>query len=563
MIGLLLAGVLAEDALAADVVATVDAVAADTKAADASALLDTLRAERPALAAELAERGVAEEGAALLSRASPGLVDLLLPGVQRGPLPDIVGEDRRVDLVEADVRVEGTELVATVRGRGVVQNGVWLRLDTRGGPAPDMLLGFGRGWSREAVLDGGLPSPSLARETLPVVEADDTLSFRVDLAGSGRFDRAHAGSAVVTLKSLDGLVEEVAPGGVLGPTPEGAVDVLAAIVRAGAVKDADLAVALAVTFGGLRGVVAPEVTAVVDADAVGWLRYGEGLDAWLAERGADWSVAKLDALGKLVWAWPAAQGVAYGAAAMAHEAPALDLARYRFLVPDAAALARLRDLAPLHEEAGTTATAIDRQTWARLRYRARDDLMAALCRAEALGEDVCEGWVRDRKAGTDLGKLGERAVRLEEGVSATWQLDVLGREGVFVGDCATATALAIATMQAVGLPAIGMGWAGMDDTTPTHDVPLWYDGARFLGTQRGPAPAWARDTAFVYVTVPVVHPGSGFALAKEPGGWSRGGAVAGGWARYGDVAAALQNGVPGTAVDRWIDMQAAGGWPSW
>lgn len=529
---------------------------------DALASRDALRRERPGLADALGEREGADEAVALVERADPRLVDLLIPAVPDGPVPDLTGEDLRVDLLDADLRLEGTELVGSVRGIGAAENGVWVGLDTRGGPALDLLMGFGRGWSREAVLDGGAPSPALARDVMPRVEGD-TVSFRADLSGSARFDPAHAGTAVAMVRSFDGVVEDVGPAGILGQPPAGAADVLVALARSGPVTDADLAVALAVTFGALRAVVAPEVAPVVDADAVAWLRYGEGLDAWLAAHGAAWRFSTLDPLGKLVWAWPAAQAVGYGAVALAREKEPLDLARYRFAVPDAGTLGRLRDLAPMRPQLAATANAIDTDVWARLRYRARDELMRALCAGKALDRAVCDGWTADRKAGRDLGRLGEQVVPLEEGVSSTWQLDVLAREGAYVGDCATATTLAIHTLQAVGVPAVGMGWAGADDATPTHDVPLWYDGERFFGTQRGPEQAWAKDRAFVYVTLPVVHPVNGFSLARETGGWSRGGAVAAGWASYGEVARILREGLRAPALGEWVDVQAAGGWPSW
>ena len=166
-------------------------------------------------------------------------------------------------------------------------------------------------------------------------------------------------------------------------------------------------------------------------------------------------------------------------------------------------------------------------------------------------------------AKTNLGQVGEHTVHLWEGVSATWQVGVFRRYGTYVGDCATATGLTIATLQALGIPAIGMGWSGEDLTTPTHDVPLWYDGATFRATQRGPGPSWARSSAFVYVTLPAVHPVNAWTLAREPGAWSRGGAVAGGWTTYGRLTQVLRDGLPGRVVGSWVDTQANGGWPSW
>lgn len=525
-----------------------------------------LAAARPALADALAARPGTEErldaAAALIARADDRLVDLLVPASPAGALADRVGEDPQADLWEADVRLDGTWLVGTVRGQNADRDGVWVGLDTRGGPALDLVFGFGRGWAREAAFDGPPGSPAMARDVFPQISAN-AVSFRVDLSGSSRFDPDHAGTAVAMMKSADGYWADPGPAGVLGTPPDGAVDVLLAIVDAGPVADADLAVALAVTFGSLRAIVAPDVRALVEADAVGWLRYGEGVDAWLAEQGALWRLGTLDALGKLVWAWPAAQAVAYGAFPLATAAEPLDAARYRFDVPDAATLQRLRKAVPVRASAAETAAAIDAGAWARLRYRARDDLMRELCRTGELTGDECDGWRADRKAGADLGEIGGVRVAIEEGVSTTLQLDVLAREGAFVGDCATATTIAIHTMQAFGLPALAMGWAGGGDWSPTHDVPLWYDGARFRGTQRGPGPRWAKDAAFVYVLLPGVHPVAAFSLGREPDGWSRGGAVAGGMAPFADVSRILREGLRGEVVGAWIDAQAAGGWPTW
>lgn len=535
------------------------APAAATPAADP---WQALKAAHPALATSLlarpADLDTLAAVAALLARADARLVELLDPAAPDGPLLDLTGEDARVDLAEADVWLEGTTLVGTARGVGVAENGVWLDLDLDGGPAPDLRLGYGNGWTRALPLDGGVSPPT---GPLPLVEGD-RVSFSLDLAGSGRLGRGLAGAATAHVMTLDGRVEDIGPAGILGPAPDEALDVLLALVQSGPVEDPDLAVALAATFGALRPLVSDGLVATVDADAVAWLRYGEGLDTWLAAAGAEWRFGTLDAFGKLTWAWPAAQAVVYGAVPLAREADLLDAERYRFAVPDVATLARLRTRAPLVPAAAGTARAVDEAINATLRYRAHDALMARLCEGGVRPEAECKEWDVDRRAGANLGQLAGETVHLWEGVSATWQLGVFGRHATYVGDCATATALTIATLQALGLPAIGMGWSGADLSTPTHDVPLWYDGTTFRATQRGPGPSWARSSVFVYVTLPAVHPVNAWTLGREPGGWSRGGAVAAGWTTYGTLTEVLRDGLPGTVVGGWVDVQAAGGWPT-
>ncbi|MBM4369674.1 MAG: hypothetical protein FJ102_25920, partial [Deltaproteobacteria bacterium] len=301
-----------------------------------------------------------------------------------------------------------------------------------------------------------------------------------------------------------------------------------------------------------------------EADAAAWLRYAEELDRWLEAGGAGWRLGGRDPLAKLAWAWPAAQGVAYGQFALSVETQKLTADRYRFVVPSADTLRALRELLPRRVEAANTAAAVDGYVWSKLRYRANADLMEALCRAEQLDEDTCKGWKADRRQGASLGVVDGVTVPPWEGVSASYQLDVLAREGQFVGDCATATTLAINGLQALGIPAVAMGWAGDGLASPTHDVPLWLDGDRFRATQRFMALGrdWTGERAFVYVTLPGVHPVA-FSMGREPHGWSRGGAVAGGWTSYTEVDRILREGLPTSVVGDWIDVQAAGGWPTW
>ncbi len=527
--------------------------------------LVSLEAADPSLAEALARHAdgdLLEAAATVLLLVDPRLRDLLLPVEPVGPYPDRLHEDVRVDLIEADVRLEGTRLVGTVRGVGAADNGVWLELDTRGGPLNDLLLGFGRGWSREATIDGGAPSPMLAREVMPVV-GDDSVSFSVDLAGSARFDARHAGRVTASIKSFDGSIADVGPGGFLGAPPDDALVLFASFVAAGPIADPDLALAVAIGFGTLRGQVADGVVPTVDADALAWLRYGESVDAWLAERGATWRLSTQDALGKLVWGWPAAQSVAYGQFALAKQPEPLSLDVWRFVVPNVADLTALRDQAPKLADPGATADAVDAWLWKGMDYRTNDDLMRALCRDGGVERDTCKAWNAERIRSVTLGKVGAVEVAASEGVSVALQRRLLSERGRFVGDCAVATGMAVWTLQALGIPAIGMGWAGTDTSTPTHDVPLWLDGDTFRATQRGPGRDWAAESAFVYVTLPGVHPVNAFGLAREPNGWSRGGAVVGGWTRFAEVRRILADGLPASIVGGWIDVQAAGGWPTW
>ena len=517
-----------------------------------------LHAERPALAQALAARPVdgdtLDAAAALLLAADPRLVDLLLPAVPDGPLLDQVGEDPRAELLSADVWLEGTTLVGRVEGPAVAREGARLEVDVANGPAPDVEIALGRGWVRYKALDGGI-SPLPGRD-VPIADGNG-LSFRVELGD--RVQPGHGGSAVASVRSFDGLGEDVGPAGLLGEPPTEGLDVLLGLLQA-PVSDADLAVSIAVTFGSLRPLVADGVVGEVDDDALAWLTYGQSIDGWLEAADADWRLGTLDALGKLLWAWPAAQGAVYGAVPLAGQVAPLTVDRWRFVVPGTDTLADLRDAAPLGADAADTARLVDVAVNARLRYRAHDALMAELCRNETIPKSDCEGWQADAKVNANLGLLDGAPVPLWEGTSAALQLAWARTHGAYVGDCATATALTITTLQALGIPALGMGWSGQDLGTPTHDVPLWFDGERLRGTQRGPGREWAKEKAFVYVTLPAVHPVNAWTLAREPGGWSRGGSVVGGWTSYGDVVRVLRDGLPEDVLGGWVDAQARGEW---
>jgi hypothetical protein len=497
-----------------------------------------------------------------LAAVDPSLRALLSPVSPRGPYPDRTGEDVRVDLVSAEVWLEGTHLVGNVQGVGVADNGAWLDLDTRGGPAADLRLGFGRGWAREMTLDGRGGTPFLGGQPLPEI-GPDGVWFDVDLAGSDRFDPTHAGAVTASVKSFDGTVSDVGPAGFLGVPGDDAQVLFDRLAAEGPLADPDLAAALAVTFGTLRPQVDDAALALLDADVLAWYRYGLEVDGWLAEHGAGWRLADASPLGKLVWAWPAAQTVAYGGLPLAGQTERLTPARYRYLVPSVDQLTRLRDLTTLRPSAGETADGVDAAIWGRLVYRTNDTLMASLCHRDALPRRTCDEWRKEQGPAAVLATVDGVALPRSEGVSAGLQLELRDSRGGYVGDCAVATSLAIWQLQAVGLPAIGMGWAGTDPATPTHDLPLWLDGDVFRATQHGPGRDWAKETAFVYVTLPGVHPLNAYPLGREPNGWSRGGSVAGGWTRFAEVRRILADGLPAAVVQRWVDVQAAGGWPTW
>lgn len=497
-----------------------------------------------------------------LDAVDPLLRALLDPAAPRGPYPDRTDEDVRVDLVRADAWLEGTRLVGHALGPGVAENGIWIDLDTRGGPAADLRLGFGRGWSREVTLDGRASTPFLGGQPLAEVESDG-LWFDVDLARSDRFDPEHAGAIVVSVKSFDGTVSDPGPGGFLGAPTDDAKVLFALLARSTAMEDPDLAAALAVGFGTLRAKVAEETLPLLDADVLAWYQYGIALDAWLPAHGAEWRLGGAGPLGKLVWAWPAAQTVAYGGLSLASQTEPLSPARYRYLVPTAAQLAELREASPLFPTARATADALDAAVWKQLRYRTNDTLMASLCRRNEVDGETCRQWRAEVGPAAVLTTVDGVAIPRSEGVSVPLQLALRAERGGYVGDCAVATSLAIWQLQALGIPAIGMGWAGTDPSTPTHDVPLWLDGEVFRATQRGPGREWAAESAFVYVTLPGVHPQNAYPLAREPNGWSRGGSVAGGWTRFAEVRRILAEGLPAAVVQQWIDVQAHGGWPTW
>jgi hypothetical protein len=324
--------------------------------------------------------------------------------------------------------------------------------------------------------------------------------------------------------------------------------------------DPDLSLAVALGFGPWRGWVAQDVRATVDADAVGWLRYGLDLDAWLARKEATWSLARTPAEGKLAWAWPGAQAVAYGSLAVGLQESPLTLARYRFAVPDVETLTAWRDALPLAKTVPATADARDTAIWDDLRYRATPAAMDAVCGSGRVRSNMCAGWARDAAQGADLGQVDGARITLDGGVSASHQLRVRADEHDLIGDCATATTVAIAAMQAVGVPAIAVGYVGPNWEWPTHVQPAVLHGERFVSPQTYPSAKWSAGRAWAYALVPVLDPSTGAALGGEPGGGARGPGVVGGATTYGALSAWGEAGIPLSTVYGWVRDGMEGGW---
>ena len=213
---------------------------------------------------------------------------------------------------------------------------------------------------------------------------------------------------------------------------------------------------------------------------------------------------------------------------------------------------------PLREDAWATALSRDDAVWNDLDYRATDAGMAAQCADGRLDGQTCFSWRTDRAR--TLGDVDGVVVRPDAGTSATLQVALHDADGRFVGDCAVATHLTMAALQAVGLVPLGLGYAGPSWEWPTHDVPLVLLDGRFVSPQATPGPKWHRYDTFVYVALPVLDPRAA-SLGWEPDGWSRGGAVAGGRMTYGALDAWVAGGVPLDRVADWLEDGRTGAWP--
>lgn len=542
--------------------------------ADVTALTDArtpeerLDAALPGLAAAVAAHTEDLDAVAdVVERADTGLVRLLLPPAPGGEWTDPV-DGGEVDLRSASVRWEGGELRGSVRAAGV-ERGAKLWVDLRGGPAPDLQLRLGREGVRAARMRGWSFSPEEAVPGEVRIEGD-----RLEFAVPWAVEKPGAVTAVV--EGSDGA--DSGPAGLLGPAPADAVATLVALVAptdpdavaagttAGGIarrvgEDPDLTLSVALAYGALRGLVAPSARPTVERDARERLAYGLELDGWLERQGARWRLGRWPASVKLLWAWPAGENVVYGALPLAWEVEPLSLEGYRYHAPPVDDLRALRDLLPLHPELELTALDRDDQVWEEMTYRAKDAGMAALCDARALDASTCFAWETDRKAGQAMGPVDGRPIPLHEATSVALQVERWREEGDLIGDCTTATTVAMAALQAVGIAPLAVGYAGPDWYWPTHNQPLFFDGTRFVPTQGMPGRSWDAERTWVYAVVPPVAGAAALPLGLERSGWARGGSVPGGNMPYGTMGAALEEGVTPGEVAAWIASPYARAWP--
>ena len=483
----------------------------------------------------------------LVDEADPALVALLLPRSE-GMIPDRVAESPAVDLLAARVELDGSVLAGRIEGYG----SPGLLVDVARGAAPDLRVRFrDEGiWVEE--MDGWSFGPPV-RVAGESAGRGGTVDFRVDLRPW--VELGHVGAAVAG--EAAGVEWDYGPAGVLGVPEPHAVALLVGLV--GVAEDADLTVAVALGYATWRAHVQDPTLVAVDARAR--LEYGVDLDPWLVRHQAGWRLGTQPAVNKLLWAWPGGEAVVYGALPLAWAPEPLSAEAYRFHVPSVAALATLRDDLSFAADAQVTADRRDEAIWDEMDYRAADAGMAALCKDKLLSSATCFSWKQDRNAGRTLGVVDGRPVPMHLGTSVERQLERLAEEGSTVGDCATATTLALAAYQAVGLAPLGVGYAGPSWTYPTHNFPLWSEGDRLRSPQGMPSHRWDGDTTWAYAVLPVVDPYAGVALGWEPDGWARGGSVAGGALGYGELGTWIGEGVELADVAAWIEDGATGAWP--
>lgn len=567
--------------------------------ADAHTPAERLDAALPGLAAAAA-RYTDDLGplADLVEAADADLVRLLLPAPAGGTWQDLVGDGPSFDLVSASAGWKDGWIEGEVSGKGVGELGAWLLVDLGRGPSPDLRLHLLRDGATASPMEGWSFGPEVA---LPAQNAlsGDTLRYRVDLRGT-RWGAAPRRGTVTALLT-DGVRTDAGPAGLLGAPEPRAVELLAALVSPGHTPrssggaagggaaspggaapvgaledpsaearrlaadlraDPDLALAVALGFAPWLDLVEPSVRPLVLQDARERLRYGLDIDAWLALKGARWSLGAVPAEVKLAWAWPGGENVVYGALSLGFEDGLLSRERYRYHVPSVEELRQLRELVPVEPSRDDMAVAVDDAVWAELRYRARDEGMTALCERDALDDRSCFLWERDRAARRGLGPVDGELVPLHEATSVGLQLREKADEGRFIGDCTTATTLAGATWQALGIAPLFVGYAGPDWYRPTHNQPFYFDGVRFAPTQGMPDPAWDAETAWVYLVVPPLAGPASFTVATEASGWARGGALPGASMPYGAMGVRLLDGFPPSELLTWIRAPYSRSWPS-
>ncbi|MSP54122.1 MAG: hypothetical protein EXR69_00715 [Myxococcales bacterium] len=511
----------------------------------------------------------------VLERAHPSLRRFLLPK-DSGWLPDELdelasGPDITWSKMVRERQGAGWRYTGHVEGVGLDRLQIYV--DNRGGPAPDLRFDLPV-WRATTILQANVIPGGTAVENTVVVPGqawhDDhgwDFSISIDAGPLGERPTSFLFRALGPGDGGDSPGrDEVddAAGGTFGATGQTVRLVVALLDGQAGPVDADLVVAVAATWGPWLDLVDAGVAPQVLADARARLAYADEVDLWLSEQAGDspplaWRVHALGPVQKMLWAWPGGEGSVYGARPLGWEAGRLSAEAYRFHVADIETLRALRDELPLGPDEIATADARDSRVWADLAYRADDAGMEALCDQKRLDRSTCFAWERDRAEGRSLGAVDGVPVPLHKGTSASFQADRWLADGSFSGDCASATSVMIAALQAVGLSPLALGWAGETWFDPTHNLPLVWDGERFRATQAGPSGKWNGQAAFVYAPLPALN-AHGLML-----GWAgfgaAGPAVAGGQTTYGELNDWLDAGVTADTVLHWLAAAHEGGWP--
>lgn len=517
----------------------------------------------PGLSVEVAKyTGDLEPIADVLELAHPELRRFLMPkdsGMLNDEVDELaVGPD--ILWVKVSRRRNGASWTYVGHVEGTDLETVQLFVNARNGPAPDHRIDLGTPIMQSDVIPGGTTTESSVGIAGQAFHDDHGWDFTFDLlAGTGPVQilaRAIAPLDPDDPKPERDRVDDASAAvfGSVTQVPELVVELLA-----DGATDPDLLVAIAATWGPWLDLVDPTVRPQVHADARARLKYAVEVDAWLAGQGRDWSVHGLGAVQKLLWAWPGGEGAVYGARPLAWEPGALSADAWRFHVADVETLRMLRDELPLGEDAMSTADARDTRVWGDMAYRADDAGMQALCDQERIDRRACFQWEHDKQEGRSLGAVDGVPVPLYLGTSASFQTDRWVDEGTFVGDCSTATSVMITALQAVGLSPLALGWAGETWYDPTHNLPLVWDGQRYMPTQAGPSARWNGQRTFLYAAIPFFNSG---ALGVGWGGFgATGAAVPGAVSTYGELNTILEDGIAPATVLRWMADSREGVWP--
>lgn len=509
----------------------------------------------------------------VLEQVEPALVPMLLPK-DSAVLNDDVEEVLQLDAPDiATVQIKRTadKNQATFRGRvtGLNLDTVQILVQSSGGPTPDWRYDLATPIQRGEVIAGGTKVSSSVAVPGEAVKSDKGWDFEFSVPGSGPMSLiVRAVAAPSDENSSSGgsgttgereMVDD-APGGVYGSQSE-AVRLLIDLLQDEDIggKDPDLLVAVALTWAPWLDLVQTAIQPTVRADAKARMRYADEVDRWLEKRAAGWTVHGLGGIQKVLWAWPGAESAVYGARPLGWEQEKLSMEAYRFHVAGVDTLRILRDDLPFDPGGFITADQRDARIWKDLDYRAEDSGMEALCDQKLLDRRTCFRWERDHAEGRSLGTVDSAPVALNLGTSAAMQTHRWTEEDSFAGDCATATTVAIAAFQAVGLAPLAIGWAGDTWYEPTHNMPLVWNGKRFAPMQAGPSEKWNGHAAFIYATLPPINAA---ALSLGWGGaGARGPAVPGTQTTYGELNTWLDDGIPAESVLRWLEEGRQGQWP--